>query len=90
MNCNVHVFYKMIFSNKFGSILETSLFLQYIWIKNFTTRCRSKSYLWYYNTCLFFSEQVVPSYVWLCPSSIVVEQLTRNPQWEGSNPASGT
>ncbi len=27
MNCNVHVFYKMIFCNKFGFILETSLFL---------------------------------------------------------------
>ncbi len=27
MNCNVHVFYKMIFGNKFGFILETSLFL---------------------------------------------------------------
>ncbi len=27
MNCNVHVFYKMIFSHKFGFILETSLFL---------------------------------------------------------------
>jgi hypothetical protein len=29
MNGNVHVFYKMIFSNKFGFILETSLFLYY-------------------------------------------------------------
>ncbi len=28
MNCNVHVFCKMMFSNKFGFILETSLFLQ--------------------------------------------------------------
>ncbi len=27
MKCNVNVFYKMIFSNKFGFILETSLFL---------------------------------------------------------------
>ncbi len=27
MNCNVHVFYKMIFSNKFGLIPEASLFL---------------------------------------------------------------
>ncbi len=27
MNCNVDVFYKMILSNKFGFILETSLFL---------------------------------------------------------------
>jgi hypothetical protein len=27
MNCNVHVFHKMIFSNKFGVIPETSLFL---------------------------------------------------------------
>jgi hypothetical protein len=26
MNCNVHVFYEMIFINKFGFILETSLF----------------------------------------------------------------
>ncbi len=30
MNCNVPVFYKMIFSNKFGFILETSLFLYYL------------------------------------------------------------
>ncbi len=30
MNCNVHEFYKMIFSNKFGFILETSLFLYYL------------------------------------------------------------
>ncbi len=28
MNCNVHMFCKMIFSNKFGFILETSLFLK--------------------------------------------------------------
>ncbi len=27
MNCNVHVCDKMIFNNKFGFILETSLFL---------------------------------------------------------------
>jgi hypothetical protein len=27
MNCDVHVFYKMIFSDKFGFILETSFFL---------------------------------------------------------------
>ncbi len=27
MNCNVHVFCKLIFSNKLGFILETSLFL---------------------------------------------------------------
>ncbi len=30
MNCNVHVFCKMIFSNKFGSILETD-FSYYIY-----------------------------------------------------------
>jgi len=30
MKCNVNVFYKMIFSNKFGFILETSLFLIYL------------------------------------------------------------
>jgi hypothetical protein len=30
MNCNVHVFYKIIFSNKFGFIMETSLFLYLI------------------------------------------------------------
>ncbi len=34
MNCNVHVFCKMIFSNKFGFILETSLFLQQTSSKN--------------------------------------------------------
>jgi hypothetical protein len=27
MNCNVHVFYKRIFSNKFGFILENKSFL---------------------------------------------------------------
>ncbi len=32
MNCNVYMFYKMIFSNKFGFILETSLFYKsYFW-----------------------------------------------------------
>ncbi len=34
MNCNAHVFYKMIFSNKFGFSLETSLFL---YILNFSS-----------------------------------------------------
>ncbi len=33
MNCNVHVFYKMIFSNKFLFILETSLFLYRLFFK---------------------------------------------------------
>jgi hypothetical protein len=30
LNCNVHVFFKMIFSNKFGFILEIILFLYLI------------------------------------------------------------
>jgi hypothetical protein len=36
MNCNVHVFYKMNFSNKLGFILETSLFI-YIYIFKIST-----------------------------------------------------
>jgi hypothetical protein len=30
MTCSVHVFHKMIFSNKLGFILETGLFLYYL------------------------------------------------------------
>ncbi len=34
MNCNVLVFYKIIFSNKIGFILETSIFLYKVFRKN--------------------------------------------------------
>jgi hypothetical protein len=33
MNRNVHVFYKMIFTNKFGFFLEISLFLYILYLK---------------------------------------------------------
>ncbi len=43
MNCNAHVFYKMIFSNKFGFSLETSLFYH---ILNFSSNIAyPKAYL---------------------------------------------
>jgi hypothetical protein len=43
MNCNVHVFRKMILSIKFGFILETSLFLSWIWqFESSTTKDNTK------------------------------------------------
>ena len=48
MNCSVHMFYKMIFSNKFGFILETSLFLYTVYTTK-ASKCDAHSWRVTYN-----------------------------------------
>ncbi len=40
MNCNVHMFYILIFSNKFGFILETSIFLYLVELAQLSGKVR--------------------------------------------------
>jgi hypothetical protein len=52
MNCNVHVFYKMLFSNKFGFILETSLFLFFSYMMIIMSNACNINFLQVYNKAL--------------------------------------
>ena len=44
MNCNVHVFCKLIFSIKFGFILETSLFLYDLYFQRINNNTNANNF----------------------------------------------
>jgi hypothetical protein len=57
MNCNVHVFCKMIFSNKFGFILETVLPAE---LTKLGSALSNEAPLWRQNYSSFFAFETAP------------------------------